>query len=201
MRIVEYLGLIPELMNRTLSHTFTSVQSWTVWCSVGNSNELSWRYITSCFAEVLKVPTRHQRGMLSQTFKWIQLLQSSDVRPYYSETEQVGLEANRTLNRGIIVDTGDMFTKFIGSRSLVLKQHGLRTSTIGGYYFGGGASLINHGCSKCANVIIDYKYGEVEIVENVLEGEPLYVVYDDDDNALFRDYGILCHCTLDEGEM
>ena len=198
MRIVEYLGLIPELMNRTLSHTFTSVQSWTVWCSVGNSNELSWRYITSCFAEVLKVP--QDINVKCYRIQWIQLLQS-DVRPYYSETEQVGLEANRTLKRGSIVDTGDMFTIFIGSRSLVLRQLGLRTSTIGGCYFGGGASLINHGCSKCANVIIDYKYGEVEIVENVLEGEPLYVVYDDDDNALFRDYGILCHCTLDEGEM
>ena len=199
MGIVDYLHLIPDLISCTLSHTFASVESWIAWCSIRDSGNLSWNLIASSLTDIFNVPARRRRRVLTLTFNWIQVLQSRDVRPYYSDTEHVGLVANRALNRGIVVDTGGSVMKFIGSRSLVLRQHGLRTSTIAGYYFGGGASLLNHACSDCANVIVDYDYGEVETVRNVLEGEPLRVVYNDDDSTLLRDYGIVCHCKVKEG--
>ena len=82
-----------------------------------------------------------------------------------------------------------------------MRELGLRTSTIDGDYFGGGASLLNHACCKCANVIIAYEHGEVETTENIIEGQALRVVYNDDDGTLLHDYAILCHCKLVQGEM
>ena len=180
---------------------FSSTQSWILWCNVQDCGDVTWTALTTSLATILNVSMRRRRAIISQTLNWIRLLQSRDVRPYYDDVEQIGLQANRPIDRGIILDMGPTLMRYIGKRSLVLRELGLRTSTIEGYYFGGGASLLNHACWKCANVIIDYEHGEVETTENIVEGQGLRVVYSDDDSTLLHDYAIVCHCTLVQGEM
>ena len=199
--ITEYLRLLSELIARTLPHTFSSIQSWIIWCNVEDCGDLTWRALTTSLAQTLNVSMRRRRAILSQTFNWIQLLQSRDVRPYYDDVEQIGLKANRAIDRGILLDTGPTLMRYIGNRSMVLRELGLRTSTVDGYYFGSGASLLNHACCKCANVIIDYEHGEVEATKNILEGQALRVVYNQDNGTLLHDYAIVCHCTIMQGDV
>ena len=176
-----------DLIKRTVAVVFTDARSWKRWISCDEG----WSTIMSMLASITCVsPPTVPRLM----FQWIQFFQSLDVYVYLCCSEDLGLKGRHPLIPGTVIDCGPMFKSRFLNRDQEIAVRGLRYSTAEGLYIGGGPSLINHGCSECANVIIDYETGEVEVIQFIEANMPIRVSYNDDSEQLRQSFGIVCVC-------
>ena len=161
------------------SQISTCLANWVSWCT---TQELS--SSTPCILrhlrQILCLNTSNYNVILGVLWKWVQLLQSNDVMPYYCEHEQVGLMTTRVIRNGEAIDCGPSFTRRIGIRSRDSVPFGVRWSTTEGRYLGGGPSLLNHACVRHANALIEYDNGNIVLaIEDIEIFTPVRIVYDD----------------------
>jgi len=186
----EYTLLVQQartLIKRTVTVVFTYVRSWKRWIS----RDGGWSAIMSMLASI---PCVSPPAVPRLIFEWVQFFQSLDVYVYLCISEDLGLKARHPLIPGVVIDCGPMFKSRFPNRDQEIAVRGLRYSTSEGLYIGGGPSLINHGCSECANVVIDYETGEIEVIRFIEADMPIRVSYNDDSEQLRQSFGIVCVC-------
>ena len=191
------------LASRNIIHWLDAVKEWINFVnSFVKGSEAAWlrsqivpinMFIMTALQLTVDLDGAHVRKAMRQLWKWVLFLQSKDTRPYFCDTEQLGILSTRLIADGATIDCGPSLRAWIGGRARDDVKTGARWSTLENEYFGGGPSLLNHACVAHANAFIEYDHeDEVVSLEQIWPDVSIRIVYDDC-QSLYNSRHISCN--------
>ena len=171
---------ITNWINMVQTRVFTSEKNWVTWYFAQDDSTV---FLRSLILDEMSMAICDwsQMGIFSLKvlWKWVQLLNSTDVKPYYCEDHQLGLCARRFIREGESIDCGSAILVWIGVRARAAVHPDVRWSSIDDHYLGGGPSLLNHACYEHSNALMDFDNDyEVISIDDIEIGTAIWIAYD-----------------------
>ena len=175
-----WMSDISNWIKMVQTQVFTSEKAWVTWYLAQDDSTV---YLRSLIIDEMSMTICDwsQMGIssLKVLWKWVLLLNSTDVMPYYCEDQQLGLCARRHIRDGASIDCGSPILVWIGVRACAVVHPDVRWSSIEGQYFGGGPPLLNHACYEHSNALMDFDNDyEVISIDDIEIGTAIWISYD-----------------------
>lgn len=162
-----------------------------------------WNYVISagtasryarCNALILpRFMFRNRRRSLTMLFKWVPLLQSQRLEPYFSPSVGLGIRTTANVaSHAYLYELRGTVTRVSRERAEAPAPENARWSYIDRGYVGGPISLLNHACVTHSSVEAEWDTHIVCTVRPLPPSTPITSPYDDNEMALYGSRGIYC---------